>query len=475
MEPIELKQTKQLMLDAYLFDAMGEAAFVVHSWEKEDGPVFVKEQAWEGVGPYAYNLVTFDSADSTYKMWYATYDPESRRYPTGYAESSDGLAWKRRPEMIPAGPGRVVVDPRANKGDYRFFSIGYHGPEGELPGRAVFQRTKDGLDWQPFEGNPWWQGPSDVIDVLWDSQRECFVSYHKLWRVTGTTVEGEAVKAYFAVFVQKKDEDNAILHLSGDELFPDIHAVSYDLVNKSSGKDDGGGAIVTNDIAMLRVIGRAESKDFIHWTDHEVIVEPLTDDPIDVQYYGMPVVEYEGLYLAFPRYFEGISGRMDVRFAYSRDGRLFQLTDPKLVLACGEPGSWDGGMVLGTPDILEIDGRLCMYYGGMDKDHTQRAGRVEKKAAIGRAWLRKDGFVSLTGGTAVTKLLLIRGNRLCINAEGTIAIRLLDAAGSVVGTAEWSGDSTAAALEWQSGGIVPEPSRLEFDLSQGRLYALWSE
>lgn len=474
MQWIELTQTRQLLVDDHVIENMGGAKRVIHSWKKEEHPALIKELDWEGIGPYAMNRVALDAFDGKYKMWYSSYDSQSNRYNTGYAESKNGLHWERRLEGIPEGEmGAVVLDPGAPSGDCRYLSVGYRRPEGHLPGRATFYRSRDGFNWENFAGSPWWQGPSDVIDLLWDSTRECFVSYHKLWRVTGKTLEGKSIQAYFATFLPKQDMDKHILRIEGEELFPEIRSVSYELLNQPSGHDDGGGGAVSDDVAMLRVIGRAESKDFIHWTDHKVVFEPSEEEAMDVQYYGMPVVEYENVYLAFPRYHEGISGRIEVQFASSRDGVAFTMLDPRRVLACGEKGSWDGGMVFSTADILEIEGKLCMYYGAMNGGHT--VSELDLLAATGRAWLRKDGFASLTGGTVLTKLLQVEGHRLYINAEGNITIRLLNSSKCTIGSAMWEGDSTKALVEWQSGGIIEKLVYLEFDLSQGNLYSFWTE
>jgi hypothetical protein len=305
---------------------------------------------------------------------------------------------------------------------------------------------------------------------MWDPHKEKYVSYHKIWRVKGTSVSGEEIVSYFATFTPKNKGDGTI-EITGRELFPEIREVKYDLICKNKGKDDGGGGIVTDDVSMLRVIGRAQSSDFRNWTDHSIVLEPDDDDPIDVQYYGMPVYEYEGLYLAFPRYFEGISGRMDVRFAYSRNGIDFVIPDKKLVLECGEKGTWDGGMVIAAPNPISIGNRICMYYGAYDKDHTCQG--QEYKAATGRAWLREDGFMSITGGKLTTKAIVLSGNTLFINAVGKIKIQVLGINGDVYGSREWQGDSTAEPVVQNLFDLNNEVIQLCFDLSEGELFSIW--
>ena len=46
-----------------------------------------------------------------------------------------------------------------------------------------------------------------------------------------------------------------------------------------------------------RLIGRSESPDGIAWSEPETILVPDTQDPSDTEFYGMPCVAYEGLYV----------------------------------------------------------------------------------------------------------------------------------------------------------------------------------
>lgn len=140
-----------------------------------------------------------------------------------------------------------------------------------------------------------------------------------------------------------------------------------------------------------------------------------------------------------------------------------------------------------------MDDEIWIYYVGWNWD---RAGRVDpfangvKKAAISRAILRLDGFVSLNAsydqiGEIVTKPLRFSGELLQVNANtgagGSIRIEVLNAKGEVIPgfdrensdwivgnsvrhTATWNGMSNLKALEGQ---IV----RLRFLLQDCELYA----
>ena len=51
---------------------------------------------------------------------------------------------------------------------------------------------------------------------------------------------------------------------------------------------------------QVRTIGYSTSEDFIHWTPLESALMPDSQDPVDLQFYGMPATKYEQHYLGFP-------------------------------------------------------------------------------------------------------------------------------------------------------------------------------
>jgi len=475
MKYAEIGSTRNLVLDDAIVACQPGTKRIFHEWMKDpQNPILVKEYEWEGVGPFTMGSVIHDPVSGHYNMGYCTYHPRTGDYRAGLAVSDDGLHWQRNPDGCPKGGAlSIAVNPNRKAGEYRYFTMDYMRETGQLPGRAMFRQSRDGFEWEPFPSNPWWEGPSDVINIIWDSGHQCYASYHKLWLVKGTTADGQLIRTCFSGFDLVQENMNRV-RITGREIFPEPHDASYLFISGKNGKNDGGGGMVTQDIATLRVIGRAESKDFIHWYHHEIVFSPDEQDEIDVQYYGMPVFEYEGMYMAFPRYFEGISGRMDVRFAFSRDGTRFSMPDRKLVLACGQKGDWDSGMILVSQNPLRINNQLCLYYGAANIKHTEHIDE-NTSYMTGRAWLRIDGFASLNGGLAITKPVVLQGSNLFINASGKVGIKLRKLDGSVIAGAEWSGDSTQAVVSWQSGGMKHYPLRIEFSLSDGFLFSFWTE
>lgn len=458
---------------------------VVQPFEKEaDNPVEERFSDWEIPGSVP-GLVISDPVSGEYRMFFSTYHHEMGAYPTGTATSTDGLSWCKDPhflddrEFIGLDRGyqgmSVCFHPEAATGDYRFFAsvIFREAPAKGLPFRVHFKRSRDGQFWEWLERDRYWDGCSDVINVLWDRQRQRFVSYHKLWRVTGVDENEDQFREYFTSFDAKATGEGKV-RVTGNRLFGEAADSLVDkvLVLGEQADDDGGGGFTTDRFRMIRVVARAESEDFVHWERNAVILEPLADAEPDEQSYGMPVFEYAGIYLGLPRHFRGRSGKLCVRTAWSLDGVSF--TAPEVdAIDCGAPGTWDGGMVLAAAEPVVLGDRLCVYYGGYDQDHTRADGSVRMR--WGRAWLRLDGFASRTGGLLRAKPLRSSARSLRVNGRGRIGITIRSAAGNLLHTADWHGDSTDTPVVRAQGPLSDEAFTVEFDLTTGELFAFLLE
>jgi len=467
-----LDSVHRLFLDDSLIEQNDGSKIVIHPLERDlANPVFSKQYDWEGVGPLGTGTVLYDPHQKKYLMWYPTWNG-TMDYPAGYAESEDGLNWQRRPAFFPLDQpiGIICLDPRKKPGEYRFFCMGFARQAGQLPPRAELMQSKDGLEWEPIAEKSWWDGPSDVINTLWDSQKQCFVTYHKIWRVTGHRLDGEPVKLYFAGFDPTPDGQGK-MRVTGNTILPTREHVDIEMTYDPKAQDYGGGGFVTEDFAMRRVIGRAESDDFIHWRNHQIVLEPDDDEPIDTQYYGMPVFEYQNLYIALPRYYRSFSGVIEARFAFSYDGIKFTIPDRKPVLSVAQ-ATWEQGMVFSSQFPVEINGRLCFYYGGFSVNHNDSNDHFT--AAVGRAWLRKDGFASFHRGRIVTKPFILDNRQLHINAKGKMQIEALSLDGQTLATADFHDDSLDHRVQW-SKPLPQEPVRFSFNIGYSHLFSIWAE
>ena len=101
----------------------------------------------------------------------------------------------------------------------------------------------------------------------------------------------------------------------------------------------------------LRPISRTDSEDFIHWTDAQIVLDPLENDR---QYYVMPICHHADLYLGFLMIFNAETDRVHCELAWSPDTREWHIIDPgtPLIDASDEKGDYDWGCVYASVPIF---------------------------------------------------------------------------------------------------------------------------
>ncbi|GMU19936.1 MAG: hypothetical protein AMXMBFR13_00390 [Phycisphaerae bacterium] len=193
-----------------------------------------------------------------------------------------------------------------------------------------------------------------------------------------------------------------------------------------------------------RAVAASVAESVTSWGTPQLILAP---DSVDdrwakgvqrTHFYGLSAFAYETMYLGFVWVYratddEGyFDGPIFIELVSSRDGIHWRREegDRPPILELGPDGSWDDGMLFTPQHPLVVDGRIHLYYGGIDAGH---AGREPWHGAIGLATLRKDGFVSLDAGaeagTVTTKPLAGLKGTLRLNyraaAGGRIRVELL--------------------------------------------------
>jgi len=209
-----------------------------------------------------------------------------------------------------------------------------------------------------------------------------------------------------------------------------------------------------------------------------------THDVADPQSYGMPVVQYESVYLGLLRSYK-LPGEqtIDIQLTISHDNLSWnRVANMATFLPLGPSGSWDDGMIFTVPPIVRGD-TIEIFYGGWDGAHNSSS----RCARIGVARLRKDGFVSLdadqTTGIVTTKKL----NRTCgdlfvnVNAAGgSLKVEVLDVENNVLPGYSCDDcdpittDSVNSLVTWNSDSQLPEtaePIRLRFVMENASLYS----
>ncbi len=444
-------------------------------------PMIGETKPWEvAIG---YCTVYRDIRTGLHQCWYQSYsgnranDP-TRRVVVCYATSNDGVVWEKpnlglfdyngdhNTNIVLVGNGgrsvnygaSVLVDHRDSDTEKRY-KMAYwdfvNVAGRQVPGLCV-AFSRDGIHWVKHSKAPLLQGAygnptqppfsaesqgeppirpaiSDVIDLMWDPQRDCFVIYSKTW------------------------------------------------IDAPDGRR-----------FWKRAIIRTESKDFVHWSMPQLIFVPVDDDP--GQIHGASVFYLHGVYLAllqrldFGGFDRGGSGNMPAELALSRDGihwhRSFQ--DEMFLPVTGDGETFDAGCLWTSSTTIHLPKEIRFYYGaypGWNSDLENDA------SGIGLATLPRDRFVAIepTGSIAQATLKPVElGNmkRLTLNADATggeVRVELLTAEGYRVAgfTRDHSiaitGDSLQHPVKWNGktmADVAAGRYQLRVHLNNSKLFAL---
>ena len=515
-DAVEIGLEKQLFIDDLIVEATNGITRVLNRPRKHAGnPVLKPERDWEGnfISP---SSVIYDQDEGLLKMWYVPNRITAERPPkpleeyenlfrssnykeeldlSCYAISRDGLNWERpdlgmvefegssRNNIFSAksvrsdgglySAGRApnaFKDVREKDPDRRYKALGYALSAKGQTGICLYF-SRDGLSWNEYKGNPVMLATGDTHTVLgWDPSREKYVAYLR----PGWKTYEEAVGT--DVNVSDEVRTASITHQPLDELSPLAGS------------------------RRKRTIGFSESEDFVRWTPIEPALIPDEADPVDLQFYGMPALQYAGFYLGFPWVFRTNALTIEPQFAFSRDGKAFsRMSDRTGFIPLGANGTWDDACIYGRQPIVH-DGRIWFYYLGVNWAHGVEdllAEGENSQGAVGVATLPIDGFVSLDAGpnpgTVTTHPLVFKGSCLVVTFEdsqkgsagmdnvSTLRAEILDWTGKVIEGFEVDQSETInrsgseESVSWKGGGdlsrLAGQPVRIRFHLLNGKLYS----
>ena len=465
-EAVKIGSRPQLFFDDYVVEDTALLVRTLHPVRKFGGnPVLREEHPWERMlddtgapGLNLYGSVLFDPERKLFRMWYLT---KPNAYHACYAESEDGIAWKkplldlvafgehRRTNIVLAPgltyKGRVVVAERGaqpltvmrdenDTPERRFKGMFTTGARKIVRGMMACY-SRDGLHWEFAEQNPVLPGWSDTSNTLfWDP-------IHKKYTLMMRPVTYCGVKRRTAI------------------------SVSSDFIHWS----------------FPRIVMRCDERD-----NAEPDFPGFTSQHVDFprQVYGMPAFFYEGLYVGLKQLRDGNIIRLEL--AHSRDAVNWH-NDPlrREFVPLGPQGSWDSAMNQAAPPV-QVGTELRFYYGGKDYEHTE-AARKKGHGSIGFGTLRHHGFYSLASGNhtgqLLTRPLLCEGATLSLNAgvRGSLRVALEDAFGhSIKGFSSAdcgpvSGDSLQHKVRWKDNESLSrlrgKSIRLRIEIDRGEIYS----
>ncbi|MBN2852650.1 MAG: hypothetical protein JXQ23_07940 [Clostridia bacterium] len=237
-----------------------------------------------------------------------------------------------------------------------------------------------------------------------------------------------------------------------------------------------------------------KTKDFITFSQPELVMHPQPMDPPLVGFYGMPVFKYENIFIGLlwiiyndPANKQLPNGAIDVSLAYSYNGSHFNRAYFKPFIERNELGEHGGGCVYTGSMLVDKDNLIRFYSGGSKAEHFQNQELTD--AALILHTLRLDGFCYLstpTGkGNLRTRWFRIKGDDLRINVRcpwGSIRVQILDEEGKPLNGFSYddcipfTGDSLFWHPEWKKKKFIDAKSnkrrQLELEITTGEIYAI---
>ena len=427
-----------------------------HRLQKHPEPILKPEMPWEGKIIYTYGGALLD-------------DPSGRGYRLYYTAMGHGL--DKRSYVCLADSTDGVHFNRPNLGKFEF--------EGSTDNNIVFV------------------SPDEQLASLSVVQDRTDPDATRRWKML-YTVEGQT--PYDCMMRTAYSQDGRRFdRLATAPITPFRSDTSNSLLRDPA---DGSWVIFCRPGFIDRRIARITAKQFEGpYSQPQLILEPDAQDGPQVQFYGMPVVLYEGWWIGFLMIYRTeeqdldknkMQGRIEVELAFSRNGWAWHRVPGRPVfLPCGTEGEWDSGMVWCGGGLVRLpDDRLLIVYTGTHYNHGQEDENYT--ASIGSATLRRDGFVSLAAAEEEAEILtkvLVGEPRmeLWVNAsvepEGFLTCEVDDADGKPLPGSKLTDciplkeDCTAHRFQWHSAErkVWPDAIRLRFRMKRAEIFSFWFE
>jgi len=435
---------KRLLLDDRNIANVENASLRVGTVQKHPAnPLFGEEHAWESRFDNLYPNVIYDEDEKIYKVWYFTwtYDPATTDVPRGQRK-----------------PG-TYMQVRESSGKGLKEGLGY-------------ATSKDGIHWdKPLMQVSKWDGqasnlvaqPCHGAGIFKDLLERDPARRYKMF------LKGQGMAARFS-----PDGINWGLYVP----LPEVDAAG----------DTHNNALWSPELKKyvgftrlwrdgMRVVGRTESPDFVHWTR---AVEVLSDVR-DTQPYSMPVIRYAGVYIGLPAILRKKDDRAHTELAWSPDSIHWHRIEQgkPLIANSTQPGDYDWGTVYASFPIIR-DNEILIYYGGCNAQHFDW-----RDGFLCLATMRPDGFagfrpIDVDSPASVTTQPIESAGELRLSADidsgGSVTVSMLNANNDVIAHSspittnvsndrvQWNGDVNID--DW-----IGREVRLQFTFSKATVYA----
>jgi hypothetical protein len=237
-----------------------------------------------------------------------------------------------------------------------------------------------------------------------------------------------------------------------------------------------------------RLIGRAESDDFRHWSPVIPMLGPSLEDAYSYDVYLNARTEYPdlpGYHLMFPMFYRRYTQTSEIRMYSSLDGILWDAVPGGPILEPGGWGKWDGEFVTAGKNLVPLGSdKVAIPYNGTS--HPHKFPRWSGVIGHNPGWATwpKDRISALTAveeGEFHTFSVPVTGTELRVNARvaraGSLQIGLTGIDNHSVELCDTiTGDETAKTVTWGGKaelGIRPgDQARLHVRMRAAELFAI---
>jgi len=164
----------------------------------------------------------------------------------------------------------------------------------------------------------------------------------------------------------------------------------------------------------------------IHWSDAETILIPDEQDSPDTEFYAMPAITYEGIYVGMLWIFRTTNTTHHPQIVFSRDGIHYNRNYREPFIPQGARADFDATSIYVITPVVHDD-LIFAYYVGTNwrSPETLLALGDKAIAAGGLAITPLDGFVSLDGARTsfsemVTRSFSFSGTQLHLNLRSAL-------------------------------------------------------
>lgn len=374
----------------------------------DDMPWETKSESWSGA--YIRHVV-YDPLDKHYKGWYLLYRREpgvetGYNYSTLYAESEDGIDWKK-PELdffridghktnlvLHKEKGTallqdIILDTATADPERRYAALVKMVPPGEKERCIVLMFSPDGKQWRLAPDPVLFRGANDgAYSLVRDNSNGRWLLY-------------------------RRPPTNALVK-------PGLGVYGSNPVNPSS-----------SGMNTKRRMSVSVSWDMKNWSyprGLQVLDEP-DDENIGISGNGRDidwatVTRYGDVYFGFIHLMDNLTleSPRECQLMWSRDGFRWERLPQRIpFIANGADGDWDSGGII-TLSLMSDQKRTWIYYTGTNVPQGER--RIAGFTGSGLAYLEKDRFIGQQAGSAggylLTRQFILEGSSLELNFQSQV-------------------------------------------------------